>query len=170
MFGVGDIWLESKLIIKILSHPWYQRTFDWFSWGWRKIFFFEKKVQNSQLIKTEFFKIANLFAKILQIGPWISRFDWCKGHRPGSTYNIESVRHNCQNSQKTLKLHFLPVFELMSDSLTTTSTTSMPFGSIKCNFQQPAFILWFAFTSKKMLSLCTFVASKSGCTVPFWCL
>ena len=59
MFGVGDFWLETRVIIKILSHPWYRRTFDWFSWGWSKTFFFEKKVQNGQLKKTEFFKIAN---------------------------------------------------------------------------------------------------------------
>ena len=36
MFGMGDFWLETRIIIKILSHPWYPRTFDWFSCGWRK--------------------------------------------------------------------------------------------------------------------------------------
>ena len=33
--------------------------------------------------KWPFFKIANsqnFFAKISQIGPWISRIDWCEGH------------------------------------------------------------------------------------------
>ena len=36
------------------------------------------KIQNGQLKKTEIFKIANsqkIFAKILQIGPWVSRID-----------------------------------------------------------------------------------------------
>ena len=40
--------------------------------------FFEKKIQNGRLKKTEFFKIANSqknFAKISQIGPWVSRID-----------------------------------------------------------------------------------------------
>ena len=35
---------------------------------------FEKKIQNGQLKKTTFFKIANSqkkFAKISQIGPWV---------------------------------------------------------------------------------------------------
>jgi hypothetical protein len=48
----------------------------------QKIFFFlEKKVQNGRLKKTEkteIFKIASsqkIFAKILQIGPWVSRID-----------------------------------------------------------------------------------------------
>ena len=47
----------------------------------QKNFFFEKKVLNGQLKKTEFFKIANsqkFFAKILEIGPWIIRIDWCE--------------------------------------------------------------------------------------------
>ena len=34
-----------------------------------------------------------------------------------STYMV--VRHKPKNSLKTPKMHFLPVFELMSDSLTT---------------------------------------------------
>ena len=44
----------------------------------KKIFFFEKKIQNGRLKKTEFFKIANSqknFVKISQIGPWVSRID-----------------------------------------------------------------------------------------------
>ena len=39
MFRMGDFWLETRVIIKILTHAWYPRTFDWFSWGWSKIFF-----------------------------------------------------------------------------------------------------------------------------------
>ena len=57
MFGVGDFWLEIMVIIKLLSHPWYPRTFDGFSKKWSKKI--KKKVQNGQLKKTEFFKIAN---------------------------------------------------------------------------------------------------------------
>jgi hypothetical protein len=39
---------------------------------------FEKKIQNGRLKKIEIFKIANSqknFAKISQIGPWVSRID-----------------------------------------------------------------------------------------------
>jgi hypothetical protein len=33
-------------------------------------------------------------------------------------YGCEAVRHKPKNSLKTPKMHFLPVFELMSDCLT----------------------------------------------------
>ena len=49
----------------------------------KKIFFSKKKIQNGRLKKTTFFKIANsqnFFTKISQIGPWVSRIDWCEGH------------------------------------------------------------------------------------------
>ena len=41
------------------------------------------KNKNGRLKKTEFFKIANsqyFFVKILWIGPWVSRIDWCEEH------------------------------------------------------------------------------------------
>ena len=41
--GRNVFWLETRVIIKISSHPWYPRTFDWFSWGWSKKNFFLKK-------------------------------------------------------------------------------------------------------------------------------
>ena len=34
-------------------------------------------------------------------------------------YGCETVRHELRNGLKTQKMHFLPVLELMSDSLTT---------------------------------------------------
>ena len=34
-------------------------------------------------------------------------------------YGREAVRHKLKNGLKTQKMHFLPVFQLMSDSLTT---------------------------------------------------
>ena len=39
--------LEVKVIIKISTHPFFPRNFDWFSWGWSKkdFFFFLKKHQ-----------------------------------------------------------------------------------------------------------------------------
>ena len=55
-------------------------------------------------------------SKIFWIGPWVSRIGWCKGHWCGSTYLVVRLSNK---SSKTQKMHFLPVFELMSDSLTT---------------------------------------------------
>ena len=64
--------LETKENVKILIHPVYHTNLDWFSWEWSK--------KNS---KWPFFKIPNswdFFAKILQIGPLVSRIDWCEAH------------------------------------------------------------------------------------------
>jgi hypothetical protein len=36
-------------------------------------------------------------------------------------YGREAVRHKLKKGRKTLKMHFLPVLELMSDSLTAFS-------------------------------------------------
>ena len=44
----------------------------------KKIFFEEKKIKMADFSKWPFFKIANsqnFFAKISQIGPWVSRID-----------------------------------------------------------------------------------------------
>ena len=51
----------------------------------QKIIFFKKKkkFKMADFSKLPFFKIANSqknFAKILQIGPWVTRIDSCKGH------------------------------------------------------------------------------------------
>ena len=56
-----------------------------------KRFFFEKKNSKwptkirplSRIINSQYF-----FVKILWIGPWVSRIDWCKGHWCGSTYMV----------------------------------------------------------------------------------
>ena len=43
----------------------------------------KKKIQNSQLKKTESFNFANsqyIFFKISWIGPWVSRIDLYEGH------------------------------------------------------------------------------------------
>ena len=89
----------------------------------KKIFW--KKDQNGQLEKTVFFKIANsqyFFVKIVWTGPWISRIDWCERHWFSSTNMAVRLSDifKGKNSLKTQILHFLPVFALMSDSLTTT--------------------------------------------------
>ena len=60
----------------------------------RKFFFFflKNKIQNGRLKKKKkgsFSSSANsqnFFPKISWIGRWVSRIDWCEGHRCGSTY------------------------------------------------------------------------------------
>ena len=63
--------LEIRVIIKISKNPCYPINVDWFSleWSKKKYFFFEKKIQNGRLKKTEFFnhhqKLSNFFASFL---------------------------------------------------------------------------------------------------------
>ena len=85
--------LKTSEIIKISTHPFYHTNLDWFSWEWskKKFFFQEKKFKMADFSKWPFFKIANsqnFFAKISQIGPWVSRIDWCEGHWCSSTYMV----------------------------------------------------------------------------------
>ena len=82
--------------------------------------FLKKQFQNVGL-KKEIFKTTNSrknFSKFLSIGPWIvlidaKEFIWLK------LYGREAVQRKLKNSLNTQKMHFLPVFELTSDSLTT---------------------------------------------------
>ena len=110
-----DFWLETRVIIKISTHPWYPRNFDQFSWRWCK------KIQNGRLKKTEFFKNAifqKKIAKISWIGPWVSSIAWCESHWCGLTYMVMRLsKRKCKNSLKTQKMQFLPVFEITSVSL-----------------------------------------------------
>jgi hypothetical protein len=67
--------LETRVNIRISTHPCSPRTFDCFSWDLAK-----KKIQNGQLKKTTFFKTINsqyFFTKLSGIGPWVSRINWC---------------------------------------------------------------------------------------------
>ena len=76
--------LETRENIKISTHPFYHINLGWFSWEWSK-----KKIQNGRLKKSSFFKIANsqnFFTKISQMGPWVSKIEWCEGHWCSSTY------------------------------------------------------------------------------------
>ena len=83
--------LKTRENIKISTHSFYHMNLGWFSWEWsqKKFFFSEKKIQNGRLKKSSFFIIANsrnFFAKISEIGPWVSRIEWCEGHRCSSMY------------------------------------------------------------------------------------
>ena len=76
----------------------------------KKKYFFWKKIQNGQLKKTKFFKSANsqnVFAKISQIGPWLSRIDWCEERWWGSMYVVVRLSNI---SSKTGKEYIFCVF------------------------------------------------------------
>ena len=78
--------LETRENVKISTHPFYHTNLDWFS----------KKLSKKK------FKIANSrknFAKISQIGPWVSRIDWCKVHWCSSTYMVVRL-HSYENQSK----------------------------------------------------------------------
>ena len=65
--------------------------------------------------KKQIFKIVNSqksFVKISQIGPWVYRIDWCKGHWCGSTYMAMRLS---DISSKTAKKHKKgPIFEILA--------------------------------------------------------
>ena len=85
---------------------------------------FEKKIQNGRLKKSSFFKIANsqnFFAKISEIGPWVSRIEWCEGHWCSSTY--VAVRLS-DKSSKTAKKYRKCIFWLF---LSFCQTASLPY-------------------------------------------
>ena len=87
----------------------------------KKFFFLRKKIQNGRLKKTTFFKIANsqnFFAKISQIGPWVSRIDWCEGHWWGSMYVVSRLS---DISSKTAKKHKKGIFSLYQSLCRTAS-------------------------------------------------
>ena len=122
--------LETRVMIKISIHPCCPRNFDWFSWGWSKKKKFEKKNWKWRLKKIEFFNSLNsqyFFVKILQIGSWVRRIDWCEGHWCNSTYM--AVRLS-DISSKTGKKGIFCVFMLF---LSLLCTASRPFRLIHIN-------------------------------------
>jgi hypothetical protein len=111
----AQIKLFSRLLVVYgLTKPFLKIKQSYVSYNSRfdKLTKFEKKIQNGRLKKTEIFKIANsqiFFAKISQIGPWVSRIDWCEGHWCGSMYM--AVRLS-DVSSKTAKKHKKCIFSL----------------------------------------------------------
>ena len=90
--------LEIRVIIKILSHPWYHINCDWFEKGWSKK---KKKFKMADSKKTEIFNSANsqyFFAKILGIGSWGNRINWCEGYWCSLTYMV--IRLSDASSKK----------------------------------------------------------------------
>ena len=77
MFGVGCFWLETTIIIKIESHPFYPMICPWFWWGW------SKKKSKWPTQKNEIFKTTNSqknFAKLSRISPWVYWINWRERH------------------------------------------------------------------------------------------
>ena len=110
--------LKTRENIKISTHPFYHINLGWFSWEWSKKKF---KIQNGRLKKSSFFKIANsrnFFAKISEIGPRVSRIEWCEGHRFSSTY--VTVRLS-DKSSKTAKKYRKCIFWLFLNFCRTAS-------------------------------------------------
>ena len=94
---------ETRVIIKISTHSWYLRTFDWFSWKW------SKKNQYGWLKKPSFSKLMWLYL-----------------------YGHEAVRHKLKNMQKMHLFVFLGHFwaYVWQPHDHIGWATSMPFASI----------------------------------------
>ena len=114
---------------------------------------FEKSLLHRK--KKEIFKIANLqkiFAKISQIGPWLSRIDWFEGHWCNSTYMAWGCPTYAQKWPKNTKNVFFACFRAyVGQPLNHIGwTTSMPFASINptnprtnpWNFHRKTFRIW----------------------------
>ena len=81
----------------------------------------------------------NIFAKILQIGPWVNRIDWRKGHWCGSTYMV--VRLSEISSKNTTNVYLACFRGYVGQPLDHIGrATSMPFASII--FINPRTNLW----------------------------
>ena len=102
------------------NHPYYRKK--WYliwkplvfliRWSKKKYFFSKKKIQNGRLKKRSFSSSANsqyFFVKILWIGSWVSKIDWCKGHWCGLTYMVVRLS---DISSKTGKKCIFGVFRL----------------------------------------------------------
>ena len=113
MFGMGSFWhqgnhhnfVPSLISMKIMGMKKKKSKKKGPKWRTRK--------------KTEFFKILQMFLrKFHRLVLGLVGLTDAKG-KPLTWLNLygrEAFRHKRQNSLKTPKTHFLPVFELMSDS------------------------------------------------------
>ena len=90
MFGMGDFWLEIRVIIKMSTHPCYPRNW-WIFMGMKQ----KKKFQNGRLNSPANFQY--FFQTISEIGLWVRRINWCERHWFCSTY---MVNHQPDNRRK----------------------------------------------------------------------
>ena len=127
--------------------------------------FWKIKIQNGRLIKSSFSSSANsqyFFMKILVIGPWVSRIDWCEGHWCGSTCMVVMLSDISSKTGRNVFFVFLGCFwAYVRQSLNHIGwATSMPFASI--NSTNPRTNPWNFY--KKILRIgnfekCTFFES-----------
>ena len=85
--------LETRVIIKISTHPCYSRHFDWFSW--------ERSKKNLKWT-TQKNWVFNIYFLNSMDCSWVSRFEWCVKHWCGSTYMVVKLK----NRQKIYFLCF----------------------------------------------------------------
>ena len=105
----------------------------------------KKKIQNGWLKKSLFLKIANsqkIFTKISQMGPWVSRIEWCEGHWCSSTYM--AVRLS-DKSSKTAKKSWKCI------------TASM------CNCRELEFFIHYLIISYTIIFILIYFISKHFC-------
>ena len=108
--------LETRVIIKILTHPCYPINVD-FYWD-EAIKIFLKRKNAKWLTQNWDFQLPQFsisFLKISGIDHWVSRTNWCKGTQCGSTYMV--IRLSDMSSKKGLKHKKCissPFFELTS--------------------------------------------------------
>ena len=115
--------LETRENITISTHPFYHINWGWFPWEWskKKIFFSKKKFKMADSKKAHFSKspiLKNFFAKISQMGSWVSRIEWCKGHWCSLTYMAVRLSNK---SSKTAKKYRKCIFWLVLSFCQTAS-------------------------------------------------
>ena len=84
--------LETRVIIKILTHPFYPLNLDWFSWVW------SKKNQNGRLKKIQFRQFSIFFCESFRdwfLGEWVKLM-------PGALMWL----HGCQAVRRKAKSSF----------------------------------------------------------------
>ena len=82
--------LETRVIIKILTHPRYPKNFNWLTLGWSPTPL-KKKIEMADSKKNLSFGSSNsqyFFSKLLWGGPWVTRIKWCKEHWCVSTCRL----------------------------------------------------------------------------------
>ena len=102
--------LETRVIIKISTNPCYPR--NWLIFMGMKQKKFLKKNPNWPTQKNWVFQnrqFSIFFVKILEIGPRVSRMNWCEGHQCGLTYMVVRLSN----------IRSKTVLDLTSDSLMT---------------------------------------------------
>ena len=102
----------------------------------QNFFFFGKKIQNGRLKKNSFFKIANsriFFMKISQMGPWVSRIEWCEGHWCSSTYM--AVRLSDKSSKTAKKCIFCTFWLFLSFCRTASRPYTLNYINALCIIQ-----------------------------------